>query len=76
VGVFDVFDTDGRHVRQVELRAPYDPATDRFAIIGDALVVFEDIVGTQRGVVVMGGTVAEEAADLDAEALAIARYRF
>lgn len=76
VGVFDVFDADGRHVRQVELRAPYDPATDRFVIIGDALVVFENIVGTQRGVVVMGGTVAEEAADLDAEALAIARYRF
>lgn len=76
VGVFDGFDADGRHVRQVELRAPYDPATDRFVIIGDALVVFENIVGTQRGVVVMSGTIAEEAADLDAEELAIARYRF
>lgn len=76
VGVFDVFDADGHHVGQVELRAPFDPASDRFVIIGDALVVFENIVGTQRGVVVMGGTIAEEADDLDAEALAIARYRF
>jgi hypothetical protein len=76
VGVFDVLDAAGRFVRQVEIRAPHDAATDRFELSGDALVVFENIVGTRTGFVVMGSTVAQEEPDLEAEPLAIARYRF
>jgi hypothetical protein len=76
VGIFDVFDARGRFVRQVELRAPYDRATDRMTLQGDALVVFEDLVGARGGgVIVMGDTVAEEEIEEEADPLAIARYR-
>ena len=76
VGIFDVFDARGRFVRQVELRAPYDRATDRMTLQGDALVVFEDLVGARGGgMIIMDDAVAEEGIDEEADPLAIARYR-
>ncbi|HKK70199.1 MAG TPA: hypothetical protein VKA86_03215 [Candidatus Krumholzibacteria bacterium] len=76
VGVFDVFDRQGRFVRQVELRAPYDRATDRMTLQGDALVVFEDLVGARGGgMMIMGDAVEQEEDDEEADPLAIARYR-
>lgn len=78
VGVFDVFDTDGRFVRQVEVRAPYDRSQDRFTIQGDALVVYEDLVAARgAGFFVSEDGIAEETPDgSHAEPLAVTRYRF
>jgi len=78
VGIFDVFDAEGRFVRQVELKAAFDSANDRFTIDGGALVVYEDLVSARgSGFVIQGSRIAQaEEDETDADPLAIARYRF
>jgi len=80
LAVYDVYDPDGRFVRQVELRAPYDSGDDRFEIQGDRLFVFEraqDAVSSMaagRGMVIISDR-GEEEDEEDLEPLAIACYR-
>lgn len=77
VGVFDEFDPQGRFVRQVELRAPFDRAQDEMSLFGEALIVYQDVQAARgSGVVIMGSTIAPaEEEESDAEPLAIVRYR-
>jgi hypothetical protein len=42
VGIFDVFDREGRLVRQIELRADYDADDDVFVLSADRLFVIEE----------------------------------
>jgi hypothetical protein len=42
VGRFDVFDSDGRYVRNARIAADYDPEHDNFQIIGDRLFVYKE----------------------------------
>nr|MBC8426666.1 hypothetical protein [bacterium] len=41
LGVFDVFDPDGRFVRTLRIAADFDPDDDRFLVVGDRLYVFK-----------------------------------
>jgi hypothetical protein len=44
LGVFDVFDPDGRLVRQVTLMGQGDPLTDGYYFVGDRLYVVTDLL--------------------------------
>ncbi len=41
LGVFDVYDTDGRYDRTLRIAADYDPEDDNFLVVGDRLYVFK-----------------------------------
>ena len=42
VGLFDVFDQEGRYQRRVRIEADYDPDRDTFCLRGDQLFVFKE----------------------------------
>ena len=79
LGVFDVFDPEGRFVRQVEVRVPYDRTEDEFSFEGDALLVFEDSLdalrASQAGATFVITTGEEEDDEGEVEPLEIVRYR-
>lgn len=41
LGLFDVFDINGRYVRQVSPQVDYNPERDNFELIGDRLFIFK-----------------------------------
>ena len=73
LGIFDVFDADGRYTRTLRLAADYDPENDRFQIVGDRLFVFKQAQnapdrsysggGGNMMVVIAGGNSDEEEED-------------
>lgn len=42
VGLFDVFDKEGRYTRRVRIAADYDPERDNYALVSDRLYVFKE----------------------------------
>lgn len=42
IGLFDVFDQDGRYQRRVRIEADFDPERDNFTIYDDRLFVFKE----------------------------------
>lgn len=79
LGVFDVFDAEGRLTRQVEVRVPFVRGRDEFSFEGTDLVVFEDSLDAVRSGAAGGGFVFNTIDDSDrdedeVEALEIVRY--
>jgi len=66
IGLFDVFDTEGRNVRRVGLAVDYDPRKDDYLLVGDRLFVLKQarvrpastsssMSGGVTSLVIMGG---------------------
>lgn len=79
VGLFDVFDREGRYSHRVAYRADYDPERDYYVFRGDRLYVFKEAAkapprtqtmgggGTQMVMMVASGTPDDEEEDPDEE---------
>lgn len=79
LGVFDVFDTEGRFLRQVEVKVPFVRGRDEFSFEGADLVVFEHSLDAVRSGAAGSGFVFNtigdsERDDDEVEALEIVRY--
>jgi hypothetical protein len=80
LGIFDVFDANGRFVREVEIAVAFDADRDEFQIVGNALFVFEEAIDAARGMTAGrgGGMFNLPPSDEDGEAeplsLRIVRY--
>jgi hypothetical protein len=72
LGIFDVFDADGRYVRQVTVKGKGDPLQDGYFFEGDRLFVvtgFLDAAMAAQG----GGTATDE--DMEPEPMSVICYR-
>ncbi len=72
VGVFDVFDKDGRFDRQVTLKGQGDPQKDGYFFVNDRLFVVTDWLNAMMAL--QGGGSQDEADD-DAEPMEIISYQ-
>lgn len=72
VGVFDVFDKDGRFTRQVTLKGQGDPNKDGYFFVGDHLFVVTDWLNAMMAL--QGGGGGQEDMDEDAEPMEIICY--
>ncbi len=61
--IFDVFDKEGRFVRQVTLKGNDDPLNDGFFIVGERMYVVTDFLGAMMALQGGGGSGDEEADD-------------
>jgi hypothetical protein len=79
LGTFDVFDADGKFVRQVEIRVPFRAGRDDFTLHGDRLYVVEEAAGARQnmasgfGMVIIDGSDTED--DEEARPLSVVSYR-
>ena len=72
VGVFDVFDGQGRLVRQVTLRGQGDPRKDGYFFVGDRLYV---VTGFLDAIIAMQGGGEKQKEDADASPMELICYR-
>jgi len=72
LGVFDVFDDDGRFVRQVTLMGEGNPHEDGLHFVGDRLYVVTDLISA--AVALQGGGVGGDDEE-EAEPMAVICYR-
>ena len=49
LGRFDVFDAEGKYVRQVAIEVPYMGGSDEFEFVGDRLYLFEESQDARTG---------------------------
>jgi len=80
LGTFDVYDSNGRFVRQTSIEADYDPDADNFVIRGNHLYIFKEALnapprtmtgggGGMRMVMTSGGGSSDDDEDDDGEML-------
>ena len=72
-GVFDVFDREGRYVRQVTLQVPGDPRTDAYYFIGDRFYVVTDLL--QAAIALQAGGQAVSIGDEEPEPMSVICYQ-
>jgi hypothetical protein len=72
IGVFDVFDRDGRYVRQLTLMGEGDPIEDGFFFLGDRIFVVTDLL--EADLATHGGRKGEEADADEAEPIEVICY--
>jgi hypothetical protein len=72
IGVFDVFDRDGRYVRQLTLMGEGDPLDDGIFILGDRVFVITDLLDADLAT--HGGKKGEEAEMDEAEPIEVICY--
>ncbi|MBN2169693.1 MAG: 6-bladed beta-propeller [Candidatus Krumholzibacteriota bacterium] len=73
LGVFDVFDADGRFVRRVTLMGEGDPRQDGLHFMGDRLYVVTDLISA--ALALQGGGVAGGEEEEEAAPMAVICYR-
>ncbi len=73
LGVFDVFDGDGRFVQEVTLRGQGDPQEDAYFFVGDRLYVVTDFLSAY--VAAQGGGAETEEAEAEPEPMSVICYR-
>lgn len=55
IGIFDVFDKDGKYTKRVRIEADYNPERDRFKFCDDMLFVFKEAQKAPDRTSTMGG---------------------
>jgi hypothetical protein len=72
IGVFDVFDSDGRYVRQLTLMGEGEPIKDGFFFLGDRIFVVTDLL--EADLATHGGKKGEEEEMDEAEPIEVICY--
>lgn len=73
IGMFDVFDSKGRFVRQVTLKGEGDPKTDGYFFIGDRVYVVTDFL--QAAVAMQAGGASADIGEEEPEPMAVIAYK-
>lgn len=73
IGVFDVFDPDGRFVRQVTLQGEGNPITDGYYFVGDRLYVVTDLL--QAAISLQSGGQSFSIGDEEPEPMSVICYK-
>ncbi len=72
-GTFDVFDREGRFVRQVTLQVPGDPLTDAYYFVGDRFYVVTDLL--QAAIALQAGGQSVAIGDQEPEPMSVICYQ-
>jgi hypothetical protein len=72
-GVFDVFDRDGRFLRQVTVQAPGNPRTDAYYFVGDRFYVVTDLL--QAAIALQAGGQSVSIGEEEPEPMSVVCYQ-
>ena len=75
IGIFDVYDKQGRFTRQVTLKGDGDPLNDGYFFVRDRLFVVTDFLPAMMALQGGGGGEQEEEAEEEPELMQIISYR-
>jgi hypothetical protein len=73
LGIFDVFDTKGRFVRQVTLEGEGDPLTDGYYFVGDRVYVVTDLL--QAAISLQAGGESFDIGEEEPEPMSVIGYK-
>jgi sugar lactone lactonase YvrE len=73
IGMFDVFDSKGRFVREITLEGEGDPKTDGYFFVGSRVYVVTDLL--QAAIAMQGGGESADLGDEEPEPMAVICYK-